>query len=192
MFQYPSLLYGFLGRCAFGIDVDMQNNPDNIYFRQAEAFFETASIDRHFLFRFAQLVPQIGLILAGLFSGNGKIRTFLNTRFLPLISPTTQLWEDPLTWLHNRLHKIVEQRQQTTDTRIDLLHSMLQAITKEPINISSEVNYVEFSLSLSLKETMDESKINYRLTQEEIIGNIFLFMAAGYDTTSAVIACATY
>ena len=36
------------------------------------------------------------------------------------------------------------------------------------------------------------SKANYRLSREEIISNIFIFMLAGYETTSTILACATY
>lgn len=38
----------------------------------------------------------------------------------------------------------------------------------------------------------DGSKTNYRLIREEIISNIFIFMLAGYETTSTILACATY
>ncbi len=38
----------------------------------------------------------------------------------------------------------------------------------------------------------DSSKANYRLTRDEIISNIFIFMVAGYETTSTALACATY
>ncbi len=38
----------------------------------------------------------------------------------------------------------------------------------------------------------DSSKANYRLTREEVISNILVFMAAGYETTSTALAYATY
>ncbi|CAF3943139.1 unnamed protein product [Rotaria sp. Silwood1] len=38
----------------------------------------------------------------------------------------------------------------------------------------------------------DSSKANYRLTREEIISNILIFMLAGYETTSTALAYATY
>ena len=41
-------------------------------------------------------------------------------------------------------------------------------------------------------EIQDNSEINYQLTREEIISNIFIFMLAGYQTTSAALAYATY
>ena len=43
-----------------------------------------------------------------------------------------------------------------------------------------------------VKDTVDESKTNYRLSEAEVIGNIFTFMVAGYETTSTALACATY
>ena len=42
------------------------------------------------------------------------------------------------------------------------------------------------------QDTIDVDKANYRLTQDEIIGNVFLFMVAGYETTAAALAFVTY
>ena len=39
---------------------------------------------------------------------------------------------------------------------------------------------------------MDDTKTNYRLTEEEIIANTFIFMIAGYETSSTALAYATY
>ena len=39
---------------------------------------------------------------------------------------------------------------------------------------------------------MDASRVNYRLTEEEVVGNIFTFMAAGYETTATALAYSTY
>lgn len=41
-------------------------------------------------------------------------------------------------------------------------------------------------------EMQNNSKANYRLTREDIISNIFVFMAAEYATTSTALAYATY
>ena len=38
----------------------------------------------------------------------------------------------------------------------------------------------------------DSNKANGRLTQNEVTGNIFIFMLAGYETTSTALAYATY
>ncbi|CAF1267044.1 unnamed protein product [Adineta steineri] len=123
----------------------------------------------------SQLASRMKNTIGKIFLGINMARAFINLRLLPLIS-TKQIHELPGTWLLNRLHPIVEQRQQMPTSRIDVLQLMLQVITEEKIN----------------DEVSDSSKANYRLTREEIISNILVFMAAGYETTSTALACATY
>ena len=137
LFFYSTILFCFcLGRCAFGIDTDLQNNPENIYFQKVQELFESHSLGKNWLFRSAQLLPEILNILAHLFDLNNSVRLFLNTRILPLISPKLRVKELPIPWLINRLHTIVEHRQQITTSRIDLLQLMLQVMSKEPVNVS--------------------------------------------------------
>lgn len=136
----------YLGRCAFGIDTDLQNNPDNIYFRKVAEFFDADAITKTFFFRYAQLFPKLGLILGRVFSISNSTLTFINKRILPLLSPTKQLHEPPIIWLINRLHTIVEQRQQTSNSRVDVLQLMLQVATKEKINVSKFFCASELSL----------------------------------------------
>ena len=89
---------------------------------------------------------------------------------LPLIS-TKQLLEMPSMWLLNRLDSIIEQRQQAVNSRNDILQLMLQVMADE---------------------TDNSSKANDRLSREEVVSNIFVFMAAGYETTATALAYATY
>ena len=136
MFQYPSLLYGFLGRCAFGIDTDLQNNPDDIYLKKVKELLDDNLFEKGFLLKSAQVIPEIGIILAQLFLVSNKTLTFINTRILPLVSSTMQLNEMPIMWLLNRLHTIVDQRQKSPVPRVDLLQLMLQVASNEPIDVS--------------------------------------------------------
>jgi hypothetical protein len=114
----------------------LQNNPDNIYFKQVEKLFAGSVVPNNLLLRLVTLIPEIGTVIFRIFSINNKARTFINTRLLPLISSTKQLDESPFMWLSNRLHTIVEQRQQTPDSRADLLQLMLRVATKEKIDVS--------------------------------------------------------
>jgi hypothetical protein len=129
----------YLGRYAFGTDTDLQNNPDNMYFKKVKEFFDGNSIGTSLLFRSAQVVPEINIVLSRLFSTNNNTRMLINTRLLPLVSSTLQINEMPFTWLLNRLHSIVEHRQQTSSSRIDLLQLMLQVMIKETIDVSQIV-----------------------------------------------------
>lgn len=98
--------------------------------------FDDNLFDKGFLIKSAQVVPEIGVVLAQLFSITNNTLTFINTRLLPLISSRIQLSEMPIMWLLNRLHTIVEQRQQTPISRVDLLQLMLQVTTNETIKVS--------------------------------------------------------
>ena len=138
-----------LGRCAFGIDTDLQNNPDNIYFQKVE---ELASLDfrSNPFVKFFQLVPEITPILAKMFESVNALLSFINIQVLPLITEK-RLHELPFTWLLNRLHPILEQRQKTPTSRVDVLQLMLQVMTEENIkvrdrNYDYDYNYMNVNL----------------------------------------------
>ena len=89
------------------------------------------------------------MILRPFFTAMNHTLTFINTRILPLISSTAQLNELPVSWLLNRVHAIVEQRQKNPIPRVDLLQLMLQAITTESIDVSKT-----FCVKRSIKKTV--------------------------------------
>jgi hypothetical protein len=93
------------------------------------------SIRSNSFFKFAQLAPEIANIIGKIFFGINTARAFINIHLLPLISKK-QLRELPGMWLFNRLHPIIEQRQQTPTSRVDVLQLMLQVMTEEAINVS--------------------------------------------------------
>ena len=123
-----------IGRCAFGIDTDLQNNPDNMYFKKVEELFALgASVN--IAFKFAQLMPERAKVIGKIFIGINAARALINTHLLPFIS-NKQLPEIPAIWIRNRLHPIIEQRQQTPTSRVDVLQLMLQVMTEEPIKVN--------------------------------------------------------
>ena len=131
------LFFDCLGRCAFGIDADVQNNPDNMYFKKLEESFQGVSFRDHFVFKVAQVVPAFGTAISWLFAFHSTALGFINTRLLPLISSTIQLEELPYMWFLSRVHEIVEHRQKTSMSRVDLLQLMLQVATRETIIVSN-------------------------------------------------------
>ncbi|CAF1207978.1 unnamed protein product, partial [Didymodactylos carnosus] len=82
-----------LGRCAFGIDTDLQNNPNNIYFKKIEELF-AVPIGSDSLSRLAKLMPEIGGIIGKLSLVNAAARALINMYILPLIS-NKRLYERP-------------------------------------------------------------------------------------------------
>ena len=138
--------YDFLGRCAFGIDTDVQNNPENIYFKKVEETFRTMTFRDLFVFKVAQVVPVFNAVLAWLFAFQITARAFINARLLPLISSTIQLEELPYMWLISRVHEIIEHRRKTSISRVDLLQLMLQAATTDTIIVSKIVSMLKLFL----------------------------------------------
>ena len=86
--------------------------------------------------KFIQLVPEITPIVAKMFSTVSAVQSFINVQVLPLVTEK-QLPEFPFTWLLNRLHPILEQRQKTPTSRVDVLQLMLQVMTDENIQVSN-------------------------------------------------------
>ncbi|CAF0993668.1 unnamed protein product [Adineta steineri] len=173
---YKRMTMDVICRCAFGIDTDIQNNPDNIYLKKIDEFF-ARGFQMDGFHKFAQLAPEIANIITEMYFGLNNVKVFLNTHILPLIS-TKRLDELSNMWLLTRLDPIIEQRLKTPTSRVDLLKLMLDVMTDEPIN-----DQVQDSNS---------SKANHRLTRKEVTINILVFMAAGYETTSTALAYATY
>ncbi|CAF0916640.1 unnamed protein product [Adineta steineri] len=173
---YKRVTMDVICRCAFGVDIDLQNNPNHIYFQKVEELIGVHTILKSSIYKMTQLVPETRSILARLYIAHNAARKYINTRVLPLISSTKQLDESAFAWLLNRLHTIVEQRQKTPISRKDLLQLMLQAMNKEPNQNTAE----------------DDNKTNHWLSKDEVIGNTVAFMVAGYETTSTALAYATY
>ena len=146
-----------------------------MYFKKVEEIF-VRSIRTNTFFKLAQIVPEIGYAIGKIFFGISRITALINTHILPLIS-SKRIPERAASWLFNRLHPIIEQRQQTPTSRVDVLQLMLQVMTDKEV-------YVD--------DVQDSSKANYRLTRNEVLSNMIVFMAAGYETTSTALACATY
>ena len=82
----------------------------------------------HSLFKLAQLVPDLGKIIGKFFFSIGSMQAFINMRLLPWVTKK-QLPELPGMWLHKRLNPIIEQRQQMSNPRVDVLQLMLQVMS---------------------------------------------------------------
>ena len=93
----------------------------------------------HPLYKLAQVVPDTGKLIGMLFYGISTAQAFINMHILPWVSKK-QLPELPIMWLIKRLDPIIEQRQQTPTSRVDVLQLMLQVMTDKPIDVS-QINY---------------------------------------------------
>lgn len=95
----------------------------------------TRGLNKDIFSKLAQLFPEVAKLIIRAAFLNNSIRAFMNAHLLPLVS-TKQLSEMPNMWLLNRVHSIIEQRQQTPTSRVDLLQLMLPLMTDESIKVS--------------------------------------------------------
>jgi hypothetical protein len=105
-----------------------------MYFKKVEEFFALGA-SMSTIFKFVQLMPERANAIGKIFFRINAMRAFINTHILPLIS-NKRLSEVPAIWIRNRLHPIIEQRQQTPTSRVDVLQLMLQVMTEEPIKVN--------------------------------------------------------
>lgn len=129
------LISFFVGRCAFGIDADMQNDTDNIYLKKASDTF-AIDVDKLFIVKLTNLLPLFIKPFRYAFLGQVAIRRCL-IRLFPVLK--NYIEETPGSWLTNRVKEVVQLRmksvQDSEDKRMDLLQLMIDASTTESINV---------------------------------------------------------
>ncbi|CAF1447105.1 unnamed protein product, partial [Rotaria sordida] len=170
-------------RCGFSFETNVQQDPNNPYLTK---FTEAVAIDnRKLLFvKVASVLPTLcGFVLRIVLVFNALLfkwnKTFSFVHFPEL----------PTLWLMARAgeHVLHARRDVNTNSRVDLLHLMLDAATDQII--SDEKVQRDENIEASL--TSPRTNVN-KLTYDEIIGNIFLFLVAGTETTSTTLAFCTY
>jgi hypothetical protein len=130
-----------------------------MYLKKVEELFD-GRVKSTLFFKLLQLVPEIRSALVKIFDVINNVRAFINIHLLGSLSKK-QLHERPDAWLHNRLHPIIEQRQQTPTSRVDLLQLMLQVITDEQINVRVRRVYPKYIFSF---------RTNCKMVERQTIG----------------------
>jgi hypothetical protein len=125
----------FSGRCAFGIDTDMQNDINNPYLQKLDEIVKKQS-DEFLVFRLANLFPFLARPLNFIVFGLTGVRSFL-IKLLPFLS--NYLKEIPVVWLLNRVGEIYKLRTKSMSNltkRVDLLQLMIDSSTEEKVIVS--------------------------------------------------------
>ena len=125
-----------LGRCAFGIDTDMQNDVNNIYMRKSAETFEL-DVDKLSIVKLTNLLPFCGSPFRYFYLSQVAVRRAL-IKIIPVLSAYIE--ETPGSWLTNRVREVVKLRTKTLSTtsttkRIDLLQLMIDASTRETVKV---------------------------------------------------------
>ncbi|CAF1280803.1 unnamed protein product [Rotaria magnacalcarata] len=171
---YKRLTMDVICRCAFGIYTDMQNDINNPYLLKSAEVFKTDADDM-LLMRLSNLIPSLARPLHDILFSTAEFRRRLIDAIPFLSNFITEL---PYLWLMNRVREVVDQRAKSssdTKERVDLLQLMMDASTADPVI-----------------DTANDHVTSKVLKFEELIPNIFIFMVAGYETTSTALAYSTY
>ncbi|CAN9498748.1 unnamed protein product [Ophioblennius macclurei] len=159
---------------AFGTNVDSQNNPDDPFVHYAQMFFNFSFFRPLLLFFVA--FPSIMAPLVKFFPN--KRRNDLNKFFT------------------SSIQRIIQQREEQPpeQRRRDFLQLMLDARTSKE-SASSEgfdaANHGETDQRNSQESPVRRSQ-KKQMTEDEIVGQAFVFLLAGYETSSNALALTCY
>ena len=122
-----------LGRCAFSLEMNVQQNPDNPYMKKVNELF-TVNLQKRWSVRLTSVLPSfIGIfIFQAIIKMNGLFRIW-NKRF-----SFFQFKELPYLWLLSRIgeHALSARNDTKQSQRTDLLSIMLRAASDENIIVS--------------------------------------------------------
>jgi hypothetical protein len=124
-----------VGRCAFGIDTDMQNDINNPYLKKAAEDFET-DFSLLSIVKLSNLIPFLARPVHDIFFSVEDIRKFL-TKWIPFLNNYVN--ELPAIWLINRVQDVINLRTKSPAhlrNRVDLLQLMMDASTSEKVIVS--------------------------------------------------------
>jgi len=127
--------YLFSGRCAFGIDTDMQNDINNPYLQKSAEVFKI-DVDQLPLFRLTNLMPFLSRPIHDIIFGMADVRQLL-TKLIPPLS--NYMKELPGIWLMNRVQDVIDLRTKSPPNlkkRVDLLQLMMDASTSDKVIVS--------------------------------------------------------
>nr|QEV83809.1 cytochrome P450 [Brachionus rotundiformis] len=151
--------------CAFGVDINMQYEKDNLYFKKCEEVFRISSnlilpqylgIYFYEMKEFVLFVLTILMIVKANFANHEKLL--------------------PYFWLRNRIGELVKKRlDQENLKKKDYIQLLIDA-----------------SADYNTEKSFDYSEIKKILSPKEVEANLVLFMLAGYETTSTALSYASH
>ncbi|XP_061532764.1 thromboxane-A synthase [Phycodurus eques] len=166
---------------AFATQVESQNNPDDPFVHHAQMFFSFSFFRPIMLFFIA--FPHIMAPLAGIIPN--KRRRQMSEFFI------------------NSIQWIIRQREEQPpeQRRRDFLQLMLDArSSKEAVSLehfdatsnSAESDHRSSEASLHLSDSPTRRPSKKVITEDEIVGQAFVFLLAGHETSSSTLAFTCY
>ncbi|XP_051499974.1 thromboxane-A synthase [Apus apus] len=166
-----------VGTVAFGTEVDSQKNPNDPFVKNCRAFFEMS------LFK-----PLLILILSFPFIMIPLLRILPNKKQKELNSFFIQTIKNAI---------VFRDQQDAAERRRDFLQWMLDSRDSADSLAAGCFDGISPSSASRQNEARlagkaSSAKVRKTLTEDEIAGQAFLFLIAGYETTTSTLSFATY
>ncbi|XP_017321382.1 thromboxane-A synthase isoform X1 [Ictalurus punctatus] len=165
---------------AFGMQVDSQNNPNDPFVHHASKFF-SFSLFRPFMFIFLNF-PILIRPLGGLMRDkeSSEMSNFFTTCIQKLIKQRDELQSSQRR--RDFLQLMLDVRSSKECVSLDHFDVVNQADEQDVTDRNAE----------SCNESAKSSQQKRMMTEDEIIGQAFIFFLAGYETSSNTLAFTCY
>ncbi|CAF1203675.1 unnamed protein product [Rotaria sp. Silwood1] len=170
--------------CGFGLDTNMQNNINDPYLIYSQQMFgENRNIRLIMLLN--MFITELNQLWRAIYIHGGNIRYWLRY-YIPITKKFIQ--ENPSTWILQEARQFINTREKFGSmNRVDLLQLMLESVSDE-----DSIQDIQSSHTENKNKEDIEPLLNRKLTRHEIAANIFLFIIAGYETTSTALSYISY
>ncbi|KAF3689068.1 Thromboxane-A synthase [Channa argus] len=171
---------------AFGTQVDSQNNPDDPFVRHAQMFFSFSFFRPIMLFFIA--FPFIAAPLAGLIPN--RKRDQMNQFFISIIQKIIKQREEqpPEQRRRDFLQLMLDARTSTECVSVERFDTALDHMNQQTQSFVSD----EDNERPQLQEPHTRRLQKKMMTEDEIVGQAFVFLLAGFETSSNTLAFACY
>ncbi|GFQ66643.1 cytochrome P450 3A12 [Trichonephila clavata] len=177
--MYQGLTMDVIGRTAFGIQTDAQNNPNDPLLRSSKILL-SGDLRRNYLF-----------VLAISFRALNKLWTFLSRVRLVFMNKGT----NPIKELIESVKEVIALRRKSKENaRPDLLQLMMEAEIDDLSTVTTDDLTATGDTDNNEKQTKSSSssKLIRKMTDADILDNSVLFFLAAYETTSTALAFTTH